>query len=186
MDALFYEPINGLQEPIHVTDEGRYINTDICICQCVYLAALLYNHRHRTTDGRYKSCPRGYVVRSRVCNIDGPSRKLLLGEDKILLFIQKRGDTYVYTHTRARANTHTHTILWLAAIFKFKMAVFTKLANSINAGLTGFLDPKHMGLDTTIQYICASHTEIWAKYDLISDHFEIQDNHHNQVSQYYE
>jgi hypothetical protein len=43
------------------------------------------------------------------------------------------------------------------------MAFYNKLTNSINIALNGFLDPDNMGLDNTIKYICALHTEVWAK-----------------------
>jgi hypothetical protein len=52
------------------------------------------------------------------------------------------------------------TVILLAAFVKFKMAAFTKLTNSINTALNGFLDPEHMGIETKIKSVCASHTEI--------------------------
>jgi hypothetical protein len=48
----------------------------------------------------------------------------------------------------------------MSAILKFKLSAYTKLANSIYNALNGFLDPENMGLDTKIQSICASYTEI--------------------------
>jgi hypothetical protein len=51
------------------------------------------------------------------------------------------------------------TVIRLTAILKFKMAVFTKLTNSVNT-CNGFLDPEHMGIETKIKTLCASHTEI--------------------------
>jgi hypothetical protein len=63
----------------------------------------------------------------------------------------------------------------MSAILRFKVSAYTKLANSIYNALNGFLDPEHMGLDTNIKYIYASHTEIWARHNLIGWHFKIQD-----------
>jgi hypothetical protein len=45
-------------------------------------------------------------------------------------------------------------------ILKFNMAAFTKLTNSINTALAGFLHPENMGIETEIKSVCASHTEI--------------------------
>jgi hypothetical protein len=47
----------------------------------------------------------------------------------------------------------------MAAILQFKMAAFTRLANSINTTLNGFHNPGNMGLDTKIK-VCVSHTEV--------------------------
>jgi hypothetical protein len=63
----------------------------------------------------------------------------------------------------------------MAAILKFKMDAITKSSNSIANAFNGYLDPENMDIDTKIKYMCASHTEIWAKHDLIGGHFEIQD-----------
>jgi hypothetical protein len=63
----------------------------------------------------------------------------------------------------------------MAAILKFKMDAITKSSNIIKNAFNGFLDHVHMGIDTNIQYMCASHTEILAKHDLIGGHFGIQD-----------
>jgi hypothetical protein len=55
---------------------------------------------------------------------------------------------------------HIQIICLLVAILKFKMAVFTKLTNSINTAINGYLDPEHMGIETKLKSLCASHTEI--------------------------
>jgi hypothetical protein len=48
------------------------------------------------------------------------------------------------------------TLVLLAAMLEFMMVVLTKLANSINNALNGFLDPENVCLDTNIKSLCAS------------------------------
>jgi hypothetical protein len=43
----------------------------------------------------------------------------------------------------------------------------------VNTDHNGFIDPVNMGLDTNIKTTCASHTEIWAKNNLIDGHLQI-------------
>jgi hypothetical protein len=76
-------------------------------------------------------------------------------------------------------------LIWLAPILNFKMAAFIILLDNItNNALSPFLDIEYIGVDTRIKSIhdCV-YTEVWAKYDWIDDHFEIQDGCLHQVNQ---
>jgi hypothetical protein len=63
----------------------------------------------------------------------------------------------------------------LVAIFKFNMTAHTQLVKSLNNALNGFGVPENMAIYTKLMSICASHTEILAKHDLIISHNKVQD-----------